>query len=110
MSKKISIAISTNVEDLDKMKEILENCNYKFQNNESDCVTLPTFKLLFGDNEYYVVLLNYEYGLILAPLAEMVAYSNVPNPNNYKYIRHKDGNTLNNNVDNLEWVKELIFD
>ena len=28
----------------------------------------------------------------------------VPNPDHKKYIRHKDGNKLNNRADNLEWV------
>ena len=29
----------------------------------------------------------------------------VPNPNNYKFLEHKDGNKQNNAFDNLEWVK-----
>ena len=27
----------------------------------------------------------------------------LPNPNNYKYLIHKDGDRLNNSIDNLEW-------
>ena len=32
-----------------------------------------------------------------------VAYTFLDNPNGYTVINHKDGNRLNNNVDNLEW-------
>lgn len=37
---------------------------------------------------------------------ELVAEAFIPNPDNKKYIRHKDGNIRNNRATNLEWSDE----
>lgn len=57
-------------------------------------------------NGYLVVgLLNKQYRV-----HRLVVQAFIPNPNNLPQVNHKDGNKLNNNVNNLEWctAKENI--
>ena len=42
---------------------------------------------------------------IVKDVAEMVAIMFVPNPDNYEYVKHKDGNIKNNIYTNLYWSK-----
>ncbi len=37
-------------------------------------------------------------------LHRLVAQAHVPNPSNYRIVKHKDGDIYNNVADNLEWV------
>lgn len=48
---------------------------------------------------YYLISLKGNQKL----LHRIVAQTFIDNPNNEKVVNHKDGNKLNNNVENLEW-------
>jgi hypothetical protein len=52
---------------------------------------------------YLNVSLYFNKRNITARVNRLVAQEFVENPNNYKFVNHKDENKKNNNVDNLEW-------
>lgn len=54
---------------------------------------------------YYVVSLKQENGKAKNFfIHRLMAETFIPNPENKSQINHKDGNKLNNNINNLEWV------
>lgn len=53
---------------------------------------------------YYRVCLYKDNKLKNARVHRLVAQTFIPNPDNLREVNHKDGNKLNNNIDNLEWV------
>lgn len=60
------------------------------------------------ESGYECVMLENARGVLeKVPVHRLVAETFVPNPDHKKYIRHKDGNKLNNRADNLEWVDTL---
>lgn len=52
---------------------------------------------------YCGVFLYNEKGRKYRLVHRLIAEAFIPNPNNYPEINHKDENSLNNSVDNLEW-------
>ena len=54
----------------------------------------------------YTVPLSKDGKRIRHQVHRLVAQTYIPNPENKPQVNHKDGNPLNNNVDNLEWATQ----
>lgn len=59
---------------------------------------------ILGKRGYYSVDLYSNGKRIKRRISRLVATAFIPNPDNLPDVNHKDGNKLNNNVSNLEWV------
>lgn len=59
-----------------------------------------------NNNGYYCVNLRKECNIDIRLIHRLIAEYFIPNPNNYPIINHKDGNKLNNKIDNLEWCTQ----
>ena len=60
-----------------------------------------------GKDMYKYVVLSKDNETHTYYVHRLVAIYFVPNPNNKEYVNHKDGNKLNNDASNLEWVTPL---
>lgn len=68
---------------------------------------LNPYKQKSGKNYYRSVVKLKKYGNSKDfKVHKLVANAFIDNPNGYTVINHKDGNPLNNNVDNLEWCTQ----
>ena len=54
-------------------------------------------------NGYLSYSLNLEGKTKYYYLHRLIAQNFIPNPDNLPCVNHKDGDKLNNNIDNLEW-------
>ena len=60
-----------------------------------------------GNPGYWEVVLSNGNGVRKAILVHrLIALTFIPNPNNYPIVNHKDENSSNNCVDNLEWCTQ----
>ena len=53
---------------------------------------------------YLVVSLTDGKRKVNRSIHRLLAITYIPNPENLPHVNHKDGNQINNNLDNLEWV------
>ena len=60
-------------------------------------------KTFIAENGYKRVSITLKGKEKKYPIARLVAKAFIPNPNNYPFINHKNGNKLDNSIYNLEW-------
>ena len=82
-----------------KALERRKNCNRGY-----GIIKEHIMKPNFCNTDYYrVALTNNNHIRKYYLIHRLVAEAFIENPNNYDIVNHKDGNKLNNQVDNLEW-------
>lgn len=95
------------VSNLGRVRRLSKKVNdYRGKNTR----TLPPIVIKHRDNGN-----GYEYVTLIKDkkrknhyIHRLVAFSFIPNPNNYKYVNHLDYNTKNNNVYNLQLCTQKI--
>ena len=93
-----------NIPNIKGWKEIKDYPGY-FVSIEGDIYSSFTSRIRKTKKEsYYRVYLCGSNCQKWFQIHRLVAQTYIPNPNNKRYVNHKDGNKYNNHVNNLEWV------
>lgn len=92
--------LNNNIENWVKITRLHEVSNLGNIRNET---TKKLLKPWVGTTGYYHIKIFIEGKRKNLKLHRLIAEAFIPNPENKKYVNHKDGNKLNNNITNLEW-------
>ena len=92
MWKKCSVCPNYEVSSYGDVRRVDTGRILKQKLDKSNCLMVNLSLGAKGKTKSYIV-------------ARLVAVAFVPNPMGYTWVRHIDGNTLNNEASNLEWVK-----
>jgi hypothetical protein len=78
----------------------------KVYSEERNCYFIKKERICnqFVDRYKYVNLVVYGVKTKRVTLHRIIANAFIPNPQNKPCVNHKDGNKLNNSIENLEWV------
>lgn len=86
----------------------IQNYSQYIIDTQGNVVNQNTNKILkgsIGENGYrYYRLINNDGVKKMEYAHRLVAINFIDNPNNYPVVNHIDGNKLNNDINNLEWV------
>lgn len=67
---------------------------------------IHTLKYSISRKGYYRTCLTVNHKKYTAEIHRLMAITFLDNPNNYSVVNHKDGNKLNNELNNLEWCTQ----
>ena len=98
----MSNEIFKDIEGYEGLYQVSNLGNIKSLHCNKEKIMKPTIRS--NNYQYYFVGLLKDGKRKYFAVHRLVAIMFIPNPNNYEQVDHLDGNKLNNNVKNLEWV------
>ena len=92
------------ISNLERVKSLSRNIKPTAPGQTYKTCKEKILKTCIGSHGYYHVSLEGRKHCI----HKLVAAAFIENPNKYNCINHKDGNKLNNTIENLEWCNHKI--